>query len=153
MNSILHCFLLSLLLFSCTPLYQGSANQSNSEQEITKETSDLNIKFQCSHFARMFIKDFKEDFEQQNLSIEDYTPSKKLQESFLITNTNNEFFVQGSIRTNKNYKEKALTDLNIHINSSYGNRKTVIIPLQSFFLFLEIEGIDYFEMNPKNKIK
>lgn len=141
----------STLLLSCAETKKVSAK--NQEQKKVENTTEMKSEIKTSAFARLFINDLNKELDKQKKSIENYKPSKELIDKYGIQLFNDEYFIQGFITTNNQLDQTALNQLNITTGKPMGNKMTIRIPVKSFNQFLQIKGIEYFEMNPKSEIK
>lgn len=140
-----------IALFSCKGL---KVNSNKSLYPNDKETSlDNQTKMQLSTFARLFILELNNELSTQNTTIEYYKPSKKIIEEYGIQLFNKEYFLQGFATINNQIDHSELNKLGITLARPFGNKATIRIPLKSFNHFLHLNGIEYFEMNPKSELK
>lgn len=153
MNKLTIILTLTLLtaMLSCAETKRVSANQ----QEKTKgeNQTEMTTEIKLSPFAKFFINDLKKELDKQNASIKNFKPTKELIDKYSIQLFNNEYFVQGFVTTNNQLNQAELNKLNITTGKPMGNKMTIRIPLQSFFQFLNLQGIEHFEMNPKSELK
>lgn len=101
----------------------------------------------------MLIQDINKELSDNNISIENYNPTKTIIEKYNILLYNEEYFIQGFIKTNDQLNHNNFIKLNISTGVMMGDKATIRIPIKSFFQFLNITGVEYFEMNPKVELK
>ena len=141
----------SISLFSCAETKQISTNpQVENKFEIQTEIEST---IKTSAFAKFFISDFHKELEKHNTSIENYKPSKELIAKYNIQLFNNKYFIQGFVTINSQLNQAELKKLNISTGKPMSDKMTIRIPVQSFRQFLNLKGIEYFEMNPKSEFK
>lgn len=138
-------------MLSCAETKKVSARQQ--EQSKVDNKTEMKSEIKTSAFAKLFINDLNNELGKQNKSIEQYKPTKELMDKYSIQLFNNEYFIQGFVTTNKTLNHNELTRLNITLGRPMGNKSTIRIPLKSFNQFLVLDGIEYFEMNPKSELK
>ena len=143
-NAILIC---SIIFISC------SSNGKVLAKQQVKGNIEKNVESRNSNFAKLFINDLKKELNKQKISINKYKPSKQLIANYGIQYFNGEYFLQGFATTNNKFNQAELNRLKIATGRPMGNEMTIRIPLKSFLQFLELQGIQYFEMNPIADIK
>lgn len=110
---------------------------------VSKTTSHL------SHFARQFTSTLQAEIKQENTSIEQFKPSAKLIETFGLVKKENDFFVVGLATLSASFSNADFDVLQIQLGRPMNTKHTIRIPLKNYFKFLDIESLQYFEMNPK----
>lgn len=142
-----------ILLTFITSLLSCEGTKKVSAQQKEKNKTEMKSEIQTSAFAKLFINDLNKELEKQSKSIEQYKPTKELMDKYGIQFFNNEYYIQGFVTVNNALNKNKINNLNIVLGRQMGNKSTIRIPLKSFFQFLNLEGVEYFEMNPKSELK
>ena len=134
-----------LFLFNCSPL-----KNSKKDKAIAKPVK-TNYKFKLSSQSKLFFQDLKKELAGEDF--DKYSPSSKIQKNYNLIEREGGFVISGFITTDSTFNKKDLFDIKIQLNSSSQNISTIVIPLKSVFKFLEIDGIQYFELTQKTHLK
>jgi len=121
------------------------------KDKTVAKSNQTEYKFNMSLHTKLFLQDFKNELAGNEIS--EFEPSSELKTKYNITESDGEFEISGFIKTNSQYNEADLVNLEIKTNSSVGDITTVVIPLKSLYKFLELDGIKYFEINKKVELK
>ncbi len=136
---------ISILLVSC------SSMKNTKKDKTMAKSNQTEYKFDMSLHTKLFLEDLKKELIDKD--IVDLKPSEELKTKYNITESEGEFIISGFIKTNSQYNERDLVNLEIKTNSSVGDITTVVIPLKSIYKFLELDGVKYFEINKKVELK
>lgn len=147
-KNIVSLSILLILTSSCIT----SDNKAQKDDSVAKP-SNFSSNFKLSPQTKLFIQDLRQEIENEDKTT--FKSSSKLQNKYNLRKLNNVFYVNGFIKVNNNYDEDVLSKLNINVNSSKGEIKTISIPIKSIPKFLRTDGIEYFEISQqvKNQMK
>lgn len=142
---IIMVFLTFLSLCSC-----NSTKQRLSINEITMKNNQPQLAFVVSAKTKLFLSELKRELEEKNSSITTFEPSSKLVQCYDIRKQSTIYFISGLIKTNHHFDQNEIESIQVVLGSSTGNSRSVQIPLSVLYQFLEISGIDYFEISEKS---
>jgi len=132
--------------YSCS-----GTKRTNNKTEMNQTTTTLTANFDVSSKTRQLIKDIQEELDSQKISISKYVPSKSIIDKFDIIKIENIHHISGMIMINENFANSSLNEIGVKIGNQSGKFTTIQIPIKSFDLFLENQGIAYFEVTEKAK--
>jgi len=147
--SLLTTLFITLALQSCIQV-KGLSTKQKQEKVIA---IPLATTIETSPFAKFFLSDLQQELKEQQKSLEDYVPTKALMDKYGVRLFNHVYLVQGFITTNDRFDLDRIKKLGISTGKPLGNKMTVSIPLSSLADFLNLPGVDYFEMNPKASLQ
>lgn len=141
---------ITIIILSATLLACSTTRKDTAKKEVAKSNS-IEYKFDLSLQTKMFLQKFNN--EKTGDDIEAFIPSKELVDKYNIIILDDIYTISGFIKINNDYDQDYLTQINIKPGSKVDNIITVIIPLSSIDNFLTLNGIDYFEISEKVKLK
>jgi hypothetical protein len=139
-------FIHLLLLVSCI-----STKQPNSISQT--ENSNLSARFSISARTRQFLSNLNKELIHDQCGIKEFKLSEKLLNDFAIRKQGDTYLISGFIKTNEDFDKPFLEKTGITFGQQAGQICTVNIPLQCLSVFLDHEGIEYFEISEKIQIK
>ena len=136
--SIFIIFLFSFFLFNCS---------STKKVEKSSVENHKEYRFSLSLQTKLFLSDLEKERKGKNLK--DFEPTSALIEKYQIKKIQDAYSISGFIKINDDFNESDLKSLNIKINSTLNKTMTIIIPISTIHDFLELNGINYFEIATK----
>jgi hypothetical protein len=127
------------------------AKHMKNNTEMNQQKTDLIPIFDISAKTKLLINDIKTELNASKIKLENYTPSKKIIDSYNLLYIDNQIHISGLMLTNINFNKAKLDEISVKNGSSSGKITTVQIPLNKFDQFLKINGIEYFEVSIKIK--
>lgn len=140
-----------LILYSSLFFFFSCGQKNKLASTETKEVIEETYTVKLSPFAAFFKMDLEKEWNSSKSK--NFIPSKELRDKYGIGIYNNQYLVHGFVQTNDQYNEVELEALGISTGRPFGNSRTINIPLNNFFNFLKLEGVDYFEMNAPAELK
>lgn len=105
--------------------------------------------FEVSAHTKRFQSDLAKVVSNNDLS----NPPADFIKKYNLREMDNRYYAQGFIQTQETFDGQNLIDLGIKMGRPSGKMQTVSIPLEQFEQFLELPGINYFQLsetvNPK----
>lgn len=149
MNKIKKMRLFIVLIIT---VFMSSCISSNNkaEKETAKSVSSEYL-FDLSLHTKLFLQELDKEIAIQKKG--GFIPSEKFIEKYNTQKIEDVHSISGFIKINDDFKEADFVSLNIKTGSKAGEIMTVIIPLDKMSKFLELKGINYFEINKKAAIK
>jgi hypothetical protein len=141
-------FALAMSNYSCS-----ETKKTINETEMNQITTELTTNFDVSAKTRQLIKDIQDELTEQKTSIQKYTPSKSIIEKYDILKIEDVYHISGMMMIKENFIKSTLDDISVKTGSQSGKFTTVQIPANKFDLFLQNEGIEYFQVTEKVKTK
>lgn len=140
----------SFLLPSCV----GVKNSPSRQKKIVKtENKKLTTTFRISAFAKFFLLDLNKALSKQDVTIEDFKPSEEFLKKYPLNKSGGKYLVRGFVKTNSHFNSEECEKYGISTGRPIGGQMTISIPLKSFEKFLNMTNIEYFEMNPRTKLR
>lgn len=138
-------FMSVLSLYSC-----NASKHSGFNNEATIKNNQPRLAFVVSAKTKLFLSELTRELDKKNSNISTFEPSEKLLQSYSIRKQNEVYFISGFIQINQHFNQNELESLQVALGSSTGNSRSVQIPFSALYQFLEISGIDYFEISEKS---
>ncbi len=122
-------------------------NKSMSKTEHTVVTTDYTLPQEVSASAsfRMFWDTWTADLKQSGKTLDEYIPSERLIQRFVLRPQNGEYLVTGFLHTNDEFNVDALTQLGGYGVKYNDSMYSFAIPLRSLPQFVTLPGITYIE--------
>lgn len=112
----------------------------NNESELNFDSS-----FNMSANASLFFKKLSKEQKQETNN--DFTPSQELIKKYGLKKIDNSYYFRGFIKTGTSFSQKSLSRINIKCSMNSGAIKTISVPINKTKEFLQIKGIEYFELS------
>ena len=136
------CTLLAVLAFTAC-----HTNKSAPTHPPTAETASdfLPEGINVSASFRMFWDTWTADLKQSGKTLDEYVPSERLIQRFVLRPQNGEYLVTGFLHTNDEFNVDALTQLGGYGVKYNDSMYSFAIPLRSLPQFVTLPGITYIE--------
>lgn len=153
MSKFIQAILLLILTFviACNSTKALSSGETQQQSKMIN-ANQANSQIKLSAFAKSFLKDLNEEIAAQKTNILKFKPSKSLISHYNLLYFNGLYYVFGIITTTKEFDKNTLKPVGFTNGQPMGNKMTVQIPLNSFYQFLKLKNIVYFEMNHKSNL-
>lgn len=152
-HKIVFYILLTALFAISVSNYSCRSSKINKKAKMNQTTNAFTLNFEVSAKTKRLIKDIRDELDMQKILISEYKPSKKIIEKYDFIKTQDTFYIGGMMITDETFDISGLREIGVKIGSQVGNFSTIQIPISSFGLFLENQGIKYFEVSEKTYIK
>lgn len=131
---------ISISLFSCS-----SSNNKNSKSNT--QSTGFETKVELSANTKLFLQELNQERETQKKS--DFVPSDELIEKYSLVEQANNYFIRAFLKVETDFDYNELENLEVMTNSKVGEIITVAIPLGAIPAILDVEKIEYLEINQK----
>jgi hypothetical protein len=95
------------------------------------------------------VNQLLQDLASENYKKNGYQPSESIMAKYGIQKLSNTYYVGGMMSANEKLKDSDLKSLGIIVGTSAGGVSTVQVPIQNLDKFLNIEGIESFDLGKK----
>jgi hypothetical protein len=146
----IYLYLIISISLTATHFSCSAPKRNNTTTELNQTTS-LKPKFDVSAKTRQFLKDLEDDLNSQKTALRKYTPSINMIDKYDIIQIENLYYVSGMVMTNETYDIFSLKEIGVKIGYQSGKFTTTQILVNQFDLFLEYQGIAYFQISEKTK--
>lgn len=95
------------------------------------------------------VNQLLQDLESENYKKNSYQPSDNIITKYGIQKLDNAYYVGGMMSANEKLKDSELKSLDVIISTSAGGVSTVQVPIQNLDKFLNLKGIESFDLGKK----
>lgn len=127
---------LKIVVLLCILFVYPKITTSMSKQKNTPVTS-------------LQVNQLLQDLESENYKKNSYQPSDNIITKYGIQKLDNAYYVGGMMSANEKLKDSELKSLDVIISTSAGGVSTVQVPIQNLDKFLNLKGIESFDLGKK----